>query len=144
MTEDTRPAVEAFDLADYEDVSAADVTLKDPVTGAHTAMSITLAGPEHPQRRKLLYDRQRKMRAQLQKTGKVQLGDPAEDEEADTDMLVACTLGWQGLTLAGQALAYSTAAAEKLYTDPKRRWLRDQVKSALDEREAFIKRSVVA
>ena len=32
---------------------------------------------------------------------------------------------------------YSREAARKLYSDPKRRWLRDQVASALNERELF-------
>ena len=36
------------------------------------------------------------------------------------------------------------AAARELYTDPQRRWLRTQVLAALNEREAFIKRSETA
>jgi hypothetical protein len=77
----------------------------------------------------------------LQQTGKLQLADPEEEEGEEVDMLVACTLGWKGISVGGKALAYSAEAARSLYTDPKRRWLRDQIKAALNEREHFIKRS---
>jgi hypothetical protein len=36
---------------------------------------------------------------------------------------------------------YSAAAARALYTDPARVWLREQVATALEEREAFTRRS---
>ena len=131
-----------FDVADYEDVTSADVTIKDPSTGAPTALVITLAGPEHPARKKLNFDKQRRMRAQLQKTGKLQLGDPEEDEAEELEQLAAFTLGWRGLRSGGADVAFSAEAARALYSSPKRRWLRDQVKAALDEREHFIRRSV--
>lgn len=133
-----------FDIADYEDVTQADITIKDPATGAPTAITFTLAGPEHPKRKKIDMDRQRRMRAQLQKTGKLQFQDPEEDEQDETDSLVACTLGWTGLTLNGHPLVFSADNARQIYTDPKRRWLRAQVVAALAEREAFIKRSATA
>lgn len=131
-----------FDVADYEDVTSADVTIKDPSTGAPTALVITLAGPEHPARKKLSFDKQRRMRAQLQKTGKLQLGDPEEDEAEELEQLAAFTLGWRGLRSGGADVPFSAEAARTLYASPKRRWLRDQVKAALDEREHFIRRSV--
>jgi hypothetical protein len=137
----TEIETDLFDVAEYDDVPSADVRIKDPLTGAPTAVVITLAGPEHPLRRKMAMDRQRKMRSQLQRTGKVQLGDPAEDEAEETEMLADCTLGWSGISAGGQKLAHSRTAALQLYGDPKRQWLRAQVKTALDEREAFIKRS---
>lgn len=137
-------ATDILDLSDFQDVAASDVTIKHPTTGAPTQMVITIAGPEHPERKRQAFDRARKMRAQLQKTGKVQLADPVDDEADMTDQLVAFTLGWQGLQRAGQPVPYSTDAARALYTDGKLRWLRDQVVAALDEREAFIKRSAAA
>ncbi len=134
----------AFDLDAYEDTTTADVTIKDPATGAPSSAVITLAGPEHPSRKKIDFDRQRRMRAVLQKTGKLQLQDPEEDEADEVDMLVACTLGWSGMNIGGKPLEFSTQASRDLYSDPKRRWLRAQVVTALGEREAFIKRSATA
>lgn len=123
---------ETFDLEAYEDVTSADVRIKDPTTGAPTPMVVTLAGPEHADRKRLTFARQRRLRAALAKTGKVPVSDPEEDDAEELDMLVACTLGWSGASV-----PYSPAEARRLYADPKRRWLRDQVAAALQERELF-------
>lgn len=139
----TKPTLDpaAFDLDAYEDVTQAEVTIKDPVTGAPTALVITIAGPEHPARRKIMFERQRRARRELQRTGKLPVSDPAEDEETENEVMAACTLAWRGLVRAGKPVECTPAAALALYQDPKRRWLRDQVKTAMDEREAFIRRS---
>ena len=121
-----------FDLDAYEDVVSADVRIKDPTTGAPTPMLVTLAGPEHPDRKRIAYAKSRRLRAALAKTGKLPTTDPEDDEADELEQLVACTLGW-----AGASLPYSREAARKLYSDPKRRWLRDQVSAALQERELF-------
>lgn len=131
----------ALDLDAFETVQTTDMVVRNPETGAPTQARITLAGPEHPVHRRILLDRARRLRTGMMKTGKVQLDDPEEDEAAETDLLVACTLGWNGLSSGGQTLAHSADAARKLYTDPGRRWLRDQVRAALGEAQAFIKRS---
>lgn len=137
MTQQSEEAV--FDFTAFEDVESAEVRIKDPTSGAPTPMVVTLAGPEHPDRKRLLFAKQRRMRSQLSKTGKVQLNDPEEDEAEELDQLVACTLGWRGAPV-----AYSRDAARQLYTDPRRRWLRDQVQAALQERELFTRRSASA
>ena len=126
-----------FDIDQYEDAPTADITLKNPKTGAPLDITMTLAGPEHPVRKQLAFDTQRRLRANWQKTGKLQMQDPVEDEQDETDMLVASTLGWEGA-----AVPYSPQAARSLYSDPKRRWLRDQVVAALQERELFTRSSV--
>lgn len=126
----------AFDFAAFDDVPSGTVRIKDPTTGAPTSMVITLAGPEHPDRKRRLFARQRRMRAALAKTGKLQMSDPEDDEAEELDELVASTLGWEGA-----AVPYSADAARAAYSDGKRRWLRDQVRQALDERELFTRSS---
>jgi hypothetical protein len=133
--------MDTFDLDSFEDVSSGEYVVKHPETNQPTAIVVTLAGPEHPNRKKIAFAAQRRLRKVLQQTGKLQLADPEEEEGEEVDMLVACTLGWKGISVGGKALAYSAEAARSLYTDPKRRWLRDQIKAALNEREHFIKRS---
>jgi hypothetical protein len=133
--------VGVFDVGDYEDQPAGEVVIKNPMTGEPTSLVVLLAGPEHPIRKRTMFERQRQMRRQFQKTGKLQLGDPVEDEEVETAMLADFTLGWRGFVLAGGDYAFSRANALAVYANPKMRWLRDQVKTALDERESFIKRS---
>lgn len=129
---------EVFDFTAFEDTDRADVRIKDPTTGAPTAMVVTLAGPEHADRKRITFARQRRMRAALAKTGKLQVGDPEDDEADELDLLVICTLGWTGAPV-----VFSTAEAKRLYADPKRRWLRDQVQAALNERELFTRSSAV-
>lgn len=131
----TPTAPPLFDPTAFEDVPTGTVAIKDP-NGAPTSMVITLAGPEHPERKRRMFARQRKLRAQLAKTGRLPMTDPEDDEADEIDDLVAYTLGWEGV-----ATPYSRDAARDLYADPKRQWLRAQVKAALDERERFIRSS---
>lgn len=126
----------AFDFTAYEDTDSAEVRIKDPKTGTSTAMVVQLAGPEHPSRKRITLQRQRKMRQALSRTGKLPMSDPEEDEADQVDLLVACTLGWTGA-----AVPFTTKSARDLYEDPKRRWLRDQVQTALDDRELFTRSS---
>lgn len=137
MTE-TNPSAEQalFDPFSIEDVLTGTLRVRDQ-NGAPTSWVITLAGPEHPDRKRRLFARQRRMRALLAKTGKLPTSDPEEDEADQLEDLVACTLGWEGV-----AMAYSAQAARQLYADSKRRWLRDQVAAALDERSLFTRSSV--
>ena len=132
-----------FDIANFEDVHSAEVFIRDPETGAPTTLVIELAGPEHPARKRDAFARARKVRNELMKTGKMQLDDPEAEDAADTARLVDWTLGWRGLVSAGQSVTFGRDVAERLYSNPKYRWLRDQVKAAADERERFIKRSAV-
>lgn len=128
-------------IDDFQTVQTGEMPVRNPETGAPTAARITLAGPEHPLHRRILLDKARRMRASLMKSGKVQLDDPEDDEAAETDLLVICTLGWQGISRDGKPLPFSADEARKLYTDPARRWLRDQVRTALGEAQTFITRS---
>jgi hypothetical protein len=125
-----------FDFGAFEDITSADVRIKDPMTGAPTAMVVTLAGPEHPDRKRITFAKQRRLRASMAKTGKLTIGDPEDDDADEVELLVACTLGWQGA-----AVPYSRDEARKLYNDTRRRWLRDQLQAALQERELFTRGS---
>ncbi len=133
------PAAEALDILAFEDADSADLRIKHPVTGAPTAMVVQIAGPEHPLRRRLVLDRQRRLRAHLAKTGNMHISDPEDDAADDLELTVACTLGWRGA-----AQPYTPAAARALYADPKRRWLRDQVQAGLQDRALFMRSSAPA
>lgn len=130
-----------FDLNSIQEVNTAKVELVHPLTKAPLGASITLAGPEHPQRKKLIFDRQRKLRASFAKKGRIDFSDPTEDEEDEIDLLAACTLGWDGIAENGKAVEFSKAAATDLYGKPELSWLRAQVREALDNRENFISES---
>lgn len=124
-----------FDPLSIEDVPTGTLRVRDH-NGAPTSWCITLAGPEHPERKRRLFARQRRLRALVAKTGKLPTSDPEDDDAEQVEDLVACTLGWEGA-----ALPYSADACRRLYADTKRRWLRDQVAAALEERELFMRSS---
>jgi hypothetical protein len=129
-----------FKITSITDALSAPVKIKHPVTGEDLGASITVAGPEHPARKAIEFAKQRKIRSALQKTGKIELGDPAEDELDLADKLTACTLAWDGITDDdGKPIEFSTDAAAKLYATEGLGWLRDQLIAAMGERERFIK-----
>jgi hypothetical protein len=142
MIEDTSKAAtpgtdEApFDFTAFEDVDRAEVRIKNPETLALTSMVVALAGPQHPDRKRITQARMRRLRNAFAKTGKMPTQEPEDDESEAIDLLVACTLGWTGAPV-----PFSPTEARRLYSDPKRQWLREQLQTALDERERFTRRS---
>jgi hypothetical protein len=130
-----------LDLNDIREAATAEVELVHPRTREPLGAAITVAGPEHPQRKKILHDRQRRLRAKFARTQKFAFADPAEEEADEIEYLAACTLGWRGITRAGQEIAFSAAEAGRLYADPELAWLRAQVRAGLDDLELFIKPS---
>jgi hypothetical protein len=139
-----QPVDNTLDLDAFEDVQIATVVLKNPATGAPTGATVEIIGPEHPTRKKITMDRMRKARANFQRDGKIAVTDPLDDIDDETDFLVACTAGWSGLTSGGQLLPHSAEEARRLYTDPKKQWLRAQVKKAIDDATRFISDSAKA
>lgn len=127
-----------FEIGSITDALSAEVELKHPGTGAGLGAFFTLAGPEHPVRRRIAFDRARKMREQLQRLGRVELADPEEEADDAIERLVSSILGWRGLSRGGAALAFSVDAARALLDDPKNSWIRDQLQEALDKRNVFI------
>ena len=127
---------DGFDLDSLEDIGEAEVQLKrgtEPLP-----IWVTLAGPEHPKRKSFVFAKQRRMRQQLAKTGKLEFQDPAEDEQDEIELLATCVLGWRGVRLGGKALECTRANVEAVLSDPKRAWFRRALKQAFDDNEAFI------
>lgn len=127
-----------FEITSIKDALSAPIEIKHPVTGAALGPTFTLAGPEHPTRKAIDFAKQRKLRAAIQKSGKLELTDPADDELDAIEKLAACTLAWTGLSDGGVAVEYSPAAALKFYSTDGMGWLRAQLLAAMDERERFI------
>ena len=127
-----------FCIDDFTDIASADFEIKHPVTDAPTGIVVQIAGPENPRRKKMQFARVRKMRNATAKAGMLKLQDPADEEEDETDFLAACILGWNKMPTATGNMTYSAQAARDLMADPERRWLRSQIKSFVEEREAFI------
>lgn len=135
--------IASLDLDDFEDIPVGTLVLLDPKTEMPTTSTITLASAEHEARKRIDLARTRRLRAEYSQKGKIASTDPIDDIAEETDYLVASTLGWS-LTQGGAALPFSTEAARKLYTDPKKAWLRAQVLAGVRKTEIFIKASAKA
>lgn len=130
-----------LDLNDIREAQTAEIELIHPATRAPLGAAVTVAGPEHPKRKQILWDRQRRLRAKFQKAQKLTFSDPAEEESDEIEYLAACTLGWRGFMAGGADLPFSPAEAIRMYSDPELAWLRAQVRAGLDDVELFIRSS---
>lgn len=129
--------VTSLDLDAYDDVQTGVLTLVDPRTGAKTTSTITLASADHPARKQIDMAKSRRLRQAMASTGKLQVTDPLEEYDEETDYMVAATLEWN-LSVSGAPLVLSRDTARALYTNPKKQWVRRQVREALNKQELFI------
>ena len=130
-----------FNLKKIQQLTSADVSIRD-TDGNATGVVFTMAGPEHPERKRITFAQSRKALARYQKSGRVELPDPEEAESTKFENLAAYTLGWKGYAdEAGTDVPFSRQAALDLYRDSSMAWLVDQLESALGEKDLFIRRS---
>jgi hypothetical protein len=133
-----------MDISRIKETDTAEYELQHPVDRSRLGIVFTLAGPENPKRRKLAISYSRTLRQRMNRTGKLTLDDPETDFARDTEYLVTCTLGWQGLEIDGAALEYSVAAARTLYETVEYAWVRRQILEALNQQDLFIASSASA
>ena len=131
-----------FNLKSIRQVASAKIQVKDPATGDPTGVIFEMAGPEHPDRKRITFAQSRKFLRSYAKTGRAEMPEPEDAESQKKENLAAFTLGWSGLIDdAGAPVVFSKAAALELYNNPEMGWLVDQLDSALGEKELFITRS---
>ena len=124
----------------FDDTTSAEVQIKNPQTGELLPLFIEVMGPEHPDRKKVAFQQTRRMREGLAKTGKPTFDDPEQEDAQEPERIADFTLGWRskGLSLP----PFTRQAAAELFR--AKRWLMNQVRVALDEKERFIKRSAAS
>jgi hypothetical protein len=132
-----------LDIDAYDDVPSGKLVLLNPKTKEPTSTWIELASPEHESRKRIDLARTRKLRAEFAATGKMPASDPLEDHDDETDYLVAACLGWN-VARAGQPLDCTPANVRALLTDPKKQWIRQQVRAGINKTELFIADSAKA
>ena len=131
-----------FNLKSIRQVASAKIQVKDPATGDPTGVIFEMAGPEHPDRKRITFAQSRKFLRSYAKTGRAEMPEPEDAESQKKENLAAFTLGWTGLIDdAGAPVVFSKAAALELYNNPEMGWLVDQLDAALGEKELFITRS---
>ena len=131
-----------FNLKSIRQVASAKIQVKDPATGDPTGVIFEMAGPEHPDRKRITFAQSRKFLRSYAKTGRAEMPEPEDAESQKKENLAAFTLSWTGLIDdAGAPVVFSKAAALELYNNPEMGWLVDQLDAALGEKELFITRS---
>lgn len=141
-----------IDLDDIQDLPSAEIELTHPKTGKGLGAFVTLAGPEHPDRKRMSMAMIRRMRTEAARaeaanamairTGKqpaVNVSDPEEDSAEVIENLAAITLSWRGMKFGGQELVCSKQAALDLYRDPKRQWIVRQLVASMNAVDVFTK-----
>lgn len=140
------------DLSGIKVGQTADVELLDPMTTEGMGAFFILAGPNHPVREGLELARDRKLRLEIKKKGRVDLGDPEQDRRDEIDYLVACTLGWysidsetkerrEHIVFDGKELPFSQGDCRRIYEDKDRSWIRKQIKGDLRDDDVFLRGS---
>lgn len=124
----------------FDDMPSAEVQIKNPQTGELLPLFIEVMGPEHPARKKVGFQQTRRMRDGLAKTGKPTFEDPEQEDAQEPERIADLTLSWRGDGLS--LPTFTRQAAIELYRS--KRWLMNQVRVALDEKERFIKRSAAS
>ena len=126
-----------FNPRSIRDLGESQIEVLHPQTKRPTGATITLAGPDHPKARAISMAAARKLRRQLEKTGKLQLEDPEAEEESRLDELCARTLAWTGMVDDGEVeMPCNAENVRKLYTGLT--WLRLQMLEAMNDRGNFI------
>lgn len=135
-----------LDLDSIATVDAAEVELLHPVTGEGTGAFVSLAGPEHPQRKAevmAMLRRQRVRGAQqaqrFARGAKLDVPDPEDEERESMEMLARSILGWRGIKRGGELVAFSAQAVKDLLADPKCAWIVKQLLRAMNNDELFIR-----
>lgn len=135
-----------LDLDSIATVDAAEVELLHPVTGEGTGAFVSLAGPEHPQRKAevmAMLRRQRVRGAQqaqrFARGAKLDVPDPEDEERESMEMLARSILGWRGTKRGGELVAFSAQAVKDLLADPKCAWIVKQLLRAMNNDELFIR-----
>ena len=130
-----------FNLKSIKQVFSAEVQIKDP-NGEPLGVTFELAGPEHPDRKRITFAQTRKYMKAYAKKGRQDITEPEDLEAEKKENLAAFTLGWKGLLDEhGKEIPFSKSAALEMYQDPEMAWLVDQLDTALGDKELFIKRS---
>lgn len=149
MNANTQPSdlltklVASLDIDAFDDVPTGRLVLVNPKTKEPTSTYIELASPEHESRKRIDLARTRKLRAEFAATGKMPSSDPLDDIEDETDYLVASCLGWN-VTRGGEVVECTPANVRALLTDPKKQWVRAQVRAGVHKTELFIADSAKA
>ncbi|MDR2945992.1 MAG: hypothetical protein LBV79_04525 [Candidatus Adiutrix sp.] len=125
----------SFDLADFTQSLADSAWLKilNPKDNSDTGLRFHLAGPDSEIYRRAESAARNKSLARQTKT---KLTAEMVDEQV-LEHLLAVTIGWEGLVYNGQPLEFTSDNLRHIYTEPRLRFIREQVEAFVSDRQNF-------
>lgn len=141
-----------MDLSQFDSTVASDdgvlMSLRDPTTGKvlhvsdddDTPVTIKLLGEDSEKFRALAHRRQNtRIRDSVDARGRIRItSEQIEDDELE--VLVACTVGWEGVDVDGEMLEFSLQNVRKLYARFK--WIREQASQFIADRSNYLGNSL--
>lgn len=146
---DAVAAVAAFELTSIEAFDTGLMTVKHPVTGEPTSWVWTIAGPGHPVTEAITKEVERETSAKRRAVEHAQVNRKKYKDDTDADenrrkveeRLARRILGWTPVTVDGQPLVHSQAAALDILTNPRWSAAAAQYLEYLGDEASFTKRS---
>lgn len=127
----------SFDLGEYKrkTMDIADIEITHPVTGEALGVTISVMSPDSDDYRKIALQQQNENIKYVRKNrGKTTAEKMAEDS---MNLLVAITVGWNGLLENGQPIPFTPDNVRKVYTEFP--FIKETVDEFTADRRNFIK-----
>ena len=134
-----------MDLSKFDTSKTADdgvkMQLRDPKDESVVieGMSITVAGLDSARYREAERKQTDFRLEQSRVAGRPGKMTTAGIEADRINLLVACTIAWEGFDLDGKPLECTPENARKVYSNPGLRWIREQVDRFVGDRANFLK-----
>lgn len=109
-----------------------------PIDDTKLGITITLVGQDSEIHRAFVNRQANKLRQKITPGRGYMPPSIEKDQEQATELLVACTLGWEGMAMGGKDYPFSPDNARALYSDPGYAWLREQVDRFIADRANFL------
>jgi hypothetical protein len=109
-----------------------------PTNDTKLGIKITVVGADSTIYRSFVNKQANAMRQKITPSRGFNMAPIEKDQEQATDLLVACTLGWEGIDMDGKKYPFSKENAKALYANPGFSWLREQVDKFIADRANFL------
>jgi len=131
-----------FDLSNLDTSAAAEMgavlDVLHPTENLPIGVRITLAGADSDIYQKFVNKAANKVRQRIKPGRPYTPPSQEEENERGIALLVACTLGWEGMIMNGKEYPFTPENARVLYANPGYTWLRTQVDEFIGDRSNFL------
>ncbi len=109
-----------------------------PVNDTKLGIKITVVGQDSTIYRSFINKQANSLRQKIMPGRGFMPSSVEKDQEQATNLLVTCTLGWEGIDLDGKEYPFTKENAKALYSNSGFFWLREQVDKFIADRANFL------